>query len=306
MIELGFCVFERLGYGGDVWYTPVGVLAYVTILPFEPVAGGQLFNPIDQGPRRWNIVHGQVAVQPLETKPAFDFGMDENALQLRSKEDVLAALGDVKRLDADAVASQHQTLPGVGPKGDRKHASQPLETGGVPFKKCLKNGLGIAVGLKAAAECFELAAYFKVIVDFAVEDDYGVAILGKYGLIAGCQVDNLEAGRTERAGSRLQYTLLIWAAMNEGIRRRLDSVLVRVPVFRREPNNAAQMSMPLPHMPLWKPRHAEYWTRRKTVCADNSSPSSCYHHILRGESRYVSAYDYFWDGEAETWMESFG
>ena len=93
--------------------------------------------------------------------------------------------------------------------GNRKHASQPLETVGIPLKKCLKNGFRIAVGLKAAAERFEFAADLKVIIDFTVENDHGVAIFGKNRLIARRQVNNLEAGCTERAGSRSKHSLLI-------------------------------------------------------------------------------------------------
>src|ERR1700692_1035439 len=107
IIELGFCIFERLRHGRYIWNTPVRVLVRAAVLPFQPVAGWQLFNSIHQGPRTWNVVHGQITVQSLEAEPAFDLGMDENPLQFRSKENILASLGDIKRLNANAVACQH-------------------------------------------------------------------------------------------------------------------------------------------------------------------------------------------------------
>jgi hypothetical protein len=115
------------------------------------------------------------------------------------------------------------------------------------------------VGLKAAAERFELAADLKVIVDFTVENNNGVAIFRKNRLIARRQVNNLEAGRTERADSRSKHSLLIRSAMNEGVRCVPYTLLIRVPVLRCESNNAAQVSMPLSGKPLSKSRHAAEW-----------------------------------------------
>jgi len=126
----------------------------------------------------------------------------------------------------------------------------------------------ITVSLKAVTEGFEFAADLKMVINFAVEDDYGVAIFGKNRLIPGCQVNNLEARSTERAGSRLKYTLLIWSAMNKGICRIPYALWIWAPIFGCESNNATQVFMPLLGTPLWKPRHAEYWTRR-TVCVEN-------------------------------------
>src|SRR5271168_2617360 len=145
MVELGFCVFERLRYWCDIGNTPVCVFARAAVLPFEPVAGRQFLNTIYQGPRTWNVIHGEITIQSLETETAFDFRMDENPLQFRSKEDILASFGDIKGLNAYAIARQNQTLLGIAPNGNRKHASEPLETVGIPLKKRLKNCFRIAV-----------------------------------------------------------------------------------------------------------------------------------------------------------------
>src|SRR5271168_4246247 len=100
MVELSLCIFERLRYGGNIWNTPVCVLARAAVPPFEPVAGWQLFNSIYQSPRTWNVIHGQITVQSLETESSLDFGVNQNSLQLRSKKEILASSGDVKRLNA--------------------------------------------------------------------------------------------------------------------------------------------------------------------------------------------------------------
>jgi hypothetical protein len=113
------------------------------------------------------------------------------------------------------------------------------------------------VGLKEVPEQFELPADLKVIIDFAIEDNYGVAILGKNGLIPGREIDNLETGCTERAGSRLKHSLLVRAAMNKGIRRAPYALLIRAPGSSCESNNAAQVSMPSSMHIAVKRRHAE-------------------------------------------------
>src|SRR5271168_1569256 len=120
--------------------------------------------------------------------------MNENALQFRRKEEVVAAFSDIERLDADAVAGEHQPLPGIAPDGSREHAAQPLEASGVPLEKCLQDGFGIAVSLKTVAEQLKLAADLKVVVNFTIEDDDRVAIFGKNRLIAACQIDDFKTG----------------------------------------------------------------------------------------------------------------
>jgi hypothetical protein len=84
-----------------------------------------------------------------------------------------------------------------------------------------------------------------VIINFAIENDHGVAIFGKDRLIAGRQINNLEASCTKGACSRSKYSLLVWSAMNQSIRCFPYTLLIRVPVLGCESNNAAHVSMPL-------------------------------------------------------------
>ena len=74
------------------------------------------------------------------------------------------------------------------------------------------------------AERFQFGAQFQVIVDFAVEDDYGVAVRRKDRLIAAFQVNNFQAGGAERAYFGLENALLVGAAMDKGRRGAPDAV----------------------------------------------------------------------------------
>ena len=84
-----------------------------------------------------------------------------------------------------------------------------------------------------------------MIVNFAVEHNHRFAIFRKNGLIAGGEVNNLQTGCSERAGPRSIDSLLIWSAMEKGIRRTLDSFMLRSPGFCCESNDAAQAILPL-------------------------------------------------------------
>ncbi len=41
----------------------------------------------------------------------------------------------------------------------------------------MENGFGVAMGAEAMAEGFQFAAELKMVVDFAIEDNHGVAVV---------------------------------------------------------------------------------------------------------------------------------
>ena len=83
---------------------------------------------------------------------------------------------DVERLDAHAVAGQNQALARFGPQRQSEHAAQPRKTIRVPFEKRGQNRLGIGAGAKPMAAAFQFAAQFRMVVNFAVEDDDRIAV----------------------------------------------------------------------------------------------------------------------------------
>ena len=87
----------------------------------------------------------------------------------------------VERLDAHAVAGQHQAPRGFGPQRDGKHAAQAGKATGIPLEKGGQNRFGVAVRVETMAELFQFGAQFQVVVNFAVEDDDRVAVGGEMG-----------------------------------------------------------------------------------------------------------------------------
>ena len=142
--------------------------------------------------------------------------MDQNGLQFRAEVQVFANLRNVQRFDAHAIASQHEAPVGLTPECDPEHPAQARETFRVPLNERIQDGLSITVGTESIAPLFQFLPQFQVIVDFPVEDDNRVAILGDDGLIAARNVDNLQACRAQRHGLGFKDALLVRTAMLEG------------------------------------------------------------------------------------------
>ena len=65
-----------------------------------------------------------------------------------------------------------------------------LEATRVPFEECFKDRFCIAMSVKVVAARFESFADFEVVIDFAVEDDNGVAVGGVNRLIPSGQIND--------------------------------------------------------------------------------------------------------------------
>src|SRR5689334_15017128 len=111
--------------------------------------------------------------------------MDEDGLQLGAEVKILAAVGNVERLDANTIARQHKPASGTRPDGDGKHAPQPLEAPSVPLEKRVQHGFGVAVAVELVPGFHQLRTQLQMVVNFAVEDDDGIAIVRANWLIAG-------------------------------------------------------------------------------------------------------------------------
>jgi len=78
--------------------------------------------------------------------------------------------------------------------------------------------------MEAAAQAFEFAAQFRVVVDFAVEYDDGVAVVAHDGLVASCEVDDFQADRAER--NQFAFPTACWSGprwIRDEVARRMRS-----------------------------------------------------------------------------------
>src|SRR5438034_9837588 len=88
------------------------------------MAGRQLRDPGEHGPRWWNIKVSEVIIQGDVIHLPPDLRIDQQRLDLRGEEEPISRLGPVKRLDAYRVASQEQPLPALVPDGEGKHSAK--------------------------------------------------------------------------------------------------------------------------------------------------------------------------------------
>src|SRR6266566_7647654 len=69
--------------------------------------------------------------------------------------------------------------------------------------------------MKAVAQGFEFAPQLGVVVDFAIEDQHGIAIVAGHGLIPMFEIDDFEPDSAERYVGRLPNVLTVRAAVNQ-------------------------------------------------------------------------------------------
>ena len=94
-------------------------------------------------------------------------------------------------------------------------------------------------------QLFQLAPQLGVIVDLAVEDDHGIAVFGNDGLVAGFQVDDLQARGRQRYAVGFKDTLLVRSAVQNGSRRIPDPPGVWAIITMRKASDSTQDSLPL-------------------------------------------------------------
>src|SRR5260370_13718334 len=99
-------------------------------------------------------------------------------------------------------------------------------------------------GAEVVAVLIQVAAQFRMVVDFAVEDDDRIAVIGNDGLVAGFQVNNLETRGAERYEIRFKDALLVRPTVNEGIRRGLNAASSRLVILLSEACDSTQLRSP--------------------------------------------------------------
>jgi hypothetical protein len=99
--------------------------------------------------------------------------------------------------------------------------------------------------LEAVSQVLQFGAQFEVIVNFPIEHNPAVPVLGQNGLIALLEVDDFQARSAERKQVRLKNALLVRPAVKQRGGRLPDSFRRRAPVFSGKAGNPAQRSAPL-------------------------------------------------------------
>ena len=109
----------------------------------------------------------------------------------------------VERLDAEAVAREHEPAAARIPQGHREHAAEPLEAVLAELLVQMDDDLDVAGGREAVSASLQLGAQLDEVVELAVADDGDAAVLARDRLVARLQIDDGEpAHRERRAAAR--------------------------------------------------------------------------------------------------------
>ena len=204
------------------------------LLPDEHMAGGQLADVAEDRVRGRNRVEGEKRLESVEV----DVAARERA-ELRRELERAARVAVIERLDAVAVAGEHEAPPLRVPERNREHAAQaPRELGAVLLVE-MQVHLRVAVGAKHVALSLELAAQLGVVVDLPVLDDGARPVLVRDRLVAAGEVDDREAPRGETDGAVDVLAAAVRAAMDEQRAHRREPVDVGGAASRRDSTDPA-------------------------------------------------------------------
>ena len=89
----------------------------------------------------------------------------------------------------------------------------------------------------------QFVAQLEVVIDLAVEDDGGVAVVAVDGLVAALQVDDLEPHRAQADMRRMIDTILVGPAVGQRQRQAADTIFGNTTTVGK-PNNAAHSTNP--------------------------------------------------------------
>src|SRR5581483_6290106 len=162
------------------------------VLPGQQVTRRQLADLAEDRERRGDRVEGEEALERVEV----DLAARQGA-QLGSERELAAGVPVGERLDAVAVASEHEPPPLPVPDRDREHPAQPLREAVAVLLVEMQDHLGVAVRSEAVTRALQLGPELAVVVYLAVLDDPGGAVLVRDRLVARLEVDDREPPRRE-------------------------------------------------------------------------------------------------------------
>ena len=184
--------------------------SHLTVLPDEQVPGRQLARLAEDREGRRDEVEGEVGLERVEV----DLSSRQGA-ELRREAQLALFVPVVERLDAEAVAREHE--PALARVPDR-HGEHTAQAGGEVEPVLLVemgDHLGVAVAREAVAGRHQLGTELAVVVDLAVLDDVYAAALVCERLVAGVEVDNREPARGDADAALEEASFAVGAAVGQ-------------------------------------------------------------------------------------------
>src|SRR6185312_3543402 len=118
----------------------------------------------------------------------------------------------------------------------------------VPLDERPKGDFGVAPGMEAVPQRFEVGTKLMVVIEFPIEGDDEIPGFRSHRLRAPFEIDDFEPHGPERNVRRFEYILLIRTAMAQTQRRFPNCAGIHAPVKMRIPRYSTQDPSP-PSLP---------------------------------------------------------
>ena len=196
---------------------PVRLRSPLAVLPNSDVAGRERSDAANGGPRRRNMPELEKRAQAGGVQLARNEARGKQGLEFGGEDKLSAGLVQVKRLDAQTVAPEHQLALAAIPDREGKHAAKFLDESFAIFLVEMKDDFRIRGGAKGMAAVLEAGAQFGGVIGFSVVGDPGLAILAGHGHApAFAQVDDGEARVHQETRSEFLDSLAVRTAVLHG------------------------------------------------------------------------------------------
>jgi hypothetical protein len=162
-------------------------------------------------------VEGEECLERVEVHLGGQLRLAHQRLQLGGEGEDARGGRVVERLDAEAVAREHQPAPARVPQRDTEHAAQLVHEARPALLVEVHEHLRVAAGREAVAALLEARHQLAVVVDLAVLDDVDGAVLVRDRLVAAGEVDDRQPAHREADGPVEQHAVAVRPAVHEGV-----------------------------------------------------------------------------------------
>src|SRR5262249_53418965 len=149
-----------------------------------------------------------------------------------AEEEPRLRLGDVERLDPEAIAAEHQTVAPRVPQGKGEHPLQARREIGSLLLVEVDDALDVAPRPEAVAAALEAGAQHRVVVDLAVAHPRHAAALVADGLVAARHVDDREPPHPEAGLGVDERAEIVRAAVHHDVAHGADALGARTVTAR--------------------------------------------------------------------------
>ncbi len=165
----------------------------------EHVPGGEFADATEERARRGRGQEGEVVVERFLVQLGRHRRVGEDGFDLRGEEEAAALVPEVERLDADAVAREHESFAPLVPECDGEVALYLFDEVEAALLVEVDDGLAVGARVVDVAALLKTFAQLGMVVNLAVEDEpHARPVAAAHRLMAGGrEVDDREAAEAE-------------------------------------------------------------------------------------------------------------